>query len=190
MMLSRASNTPGASPNLWIVVMMIFRAPAARSSCSSLRDSVETRFGTSEALNVAVIWVSRSIRSTTMITVGEVSPAVARNFCAVNTISSDFPDPWKCQISPCLICPCSTRSTIRLVAWSCWYLAITLILRCFLSVANSVKNRRKSKIASGSRTPSTASLTTERPTFTGVWSSPDSSARHGPHSSTGIPTEP
>ena len=32
MMLSRASRTPGASPNLWIVVMMTLRAPAESSS--------------------------------------------------------------------------------------------------------------------------------------------------------------
>ena len=46
--------------------------------------------------------------------------AVARSLSAVNTISSDLPDPWKCQIRPCLTRPCSTRSTIRFVAWNCW----------------------------------------------------------------------
>jgi hypothetical protein len=100
-----------------------------------LRESVDTSPGTSEALNVPVIWVSRSMRSTTIRIVGLVSSAIARSFNAVNTISSDLPDPWKCQIRPCLIFPCSTRCTIRFVPWNCWNRAIILILRCFLSVA-------------------------------------------------------
>ena len=114
---------------------------------------------------------------------------MARSFSAVKTISNDLPDPWKCQIRPCLMRPNSTRSTIRFVAWNCWNLAMILILRCFLSVANTVKNRRKSNTAAGASSPSTASLTAARPTFAGA-SWPVSSSRHGPHSSTGIPTVP
>ena len=124
---------------------------------------MDTRLGTSAALNVPVIWVSRSIRSTTISTVGLLSPAIARSFSAVNTISSDLPDPWKCQIRPCLTRPSNTRSTIRLVAWNCWYRAMILILRCLLSVAKSVKNRRKSSTAEGRSRPSTASPTASRP---------------------------
>ena len=57
-------------------------------------------FGTSAALKVAVICVSRSIRSTTIITVGLPSFGCIRSFCAAKTMSSDLPLPWKCQIRP------------------------------------------------------------------------------------------
>ena len=77
-------------------------------------------FGMSAALKVAVICVSRSIRSTTMMTVGFLSAGCSRSFWAAKTISSDLPDPWKCQISPFLMRPTSTRSTIWLAASYCW----------------------------------------------------------------------
>ncbi len=189
MMLCRSSSTPSTSPNLWIVVIMIFRAPWLRSVCSSLRESAETSPGTSDALNVPVICVSRSMRSTTIRIVGLVNSAIARSFSAVNTISSDLPEPWKCQMSPCFTLPCSTRCTIRFVAWNCWNRAITLILRCFESVANTVKKRRKSSMDAGASTPFTASLTTSSPIFAGA-SGSVASSRHGPHSSTGMPTDP
>lgn len=73
--------------------MMILRAPWLSKVCSSLRESAETSPGTSEALKVPVIWVSRSMRSTTIRIVGLVSSAIARSFIAVNTISSDLPEP-------------------------------------------------------------------------------------------------
>ena len=82
--------------------MMTLRAPWLSSVCSSARESVDTRSGTSEALKVPVIWVSRSMRSTTIRIVGFVSSAIARSFCAVKTMSSDLPEPWKCQIRPLL----------------------------------------------------------------------------------------
>jgi len=59
-----------------------------------------TIFGTSAALKVAVICVSRSMRSTTMMTVGLPSLGCRRSFCAAKTISSDLPLPWKCQMRP------------------------------------------------------------------------------------------
>ena len=76
--------------------------------------------GTSAALKVAVIWVSRSMRSTTISTVGFLSFGCSRSFCAANTISSDLPEPWKCQIRPFFGWPATTRSTILLAPSYCW----------------------------------------------------------------------
>ena len=69
------------SPNLKIVVMMIFRASCASNRSRSARLSAFSRFGASAAWNVLEICVSRSIRSTTMITVGfpnRMQPQLAR----------------------------------------------------------------------------------------------------------------
>ena len=95
----------------------------------------------SEAWNVALICVSRSTRSTTMSTVGLPSAGCSRSFCAANTMSSDLPEPWKCQMRPFCGRPAITRCTIRLAASYCWYRQTILMRRFFLSVANSVKLR-------------------------------------------------
>ena len=91
-----------ASPNLKIVVMMILRTSCASSCCSFSRLSAFSRLGMSAPVKVPVIWLSRSMRSTTISTVGFFKPACMRSFCAANTISSDLPEPWKCQIKPFL----------------------------------------------------------------------------------------
>ena len=39
---------------------------------------------------------------------------------AAKTISSDLPEPWKCQIRPLRGCPATTRSTILLAPSYCW----------------------------------------------------------------------
>src|SRR5699024_6175020 len=54
MMLRRSSSAPSASPNLWIVVMMILRAPWLSSVCSSLSEAVDTMPGTSEDVRLEV----------------------------------------------------------------------------------------------------------------------------------------
>ncbi len=54
----------------------------------------------SVAWKVALIWVSRSMRSTTINTVGLCRAACRRIFWAAKTISRDLPEPWKCQIRP------------------------------------------------------------------------------------------
>ncbi len=54
----------------------------------------------SEAWKVALIWASRSMRSTTMSTVGLRRAGCRRIFWAAKTMSSDLPEPWKCQIRP------------------------------------------------------------------------------------------
>ena len=85
---------------MWIVVISTLRTSCPSSVCSSCRVATPTMFGTSAALKVAVICVSRSMRSTTMMTVGLPSFGCIRSFCAAKTISSDLPLPWKCQIRP------------------------------------------------------------------------------------------
>ena len=84
------------------VVMMILRTSCASNCCSLSRVSAFSRFGMSAPVKVPVIWVSRSMRSTTISTVGFFRPGCSRSFCAANTISSDLPEPWKCQIKPFL----------------------------------------------------------------------------------------
>ena len=80
--------------------MSTFRTSCASSVCNSWRVATPTMFGTSAALKVAVICVSRSMRSTTIITVGLPSFGCIRSFCAAKTMSSDLPLPWKCQMRP------------------------------------------------------------------------------------------
>ena len=58
--------------------------------------------------------MSRSMRSTTISTVGFFSAGCRRSFRAANSISSDLPEPWKCQIRPLRGWPATTRSTILL----------------------------------------------------------------------------
>ena len=102
MMLLRSFRLPVASPNLKIVVMMILRTSWASNCCSFSRLSAFSRLGMSAPVNVPVIWLSRSMRSTTISTVGFFKPACMRSFCAAKTISRDLPEPWKCQIKPFL----------------------------------------------------------------------------------------
>ncbi len=121
MMLERSFSLPPASANLWIVVISTLRTSWPEQFLQLLPGiATPTMFGTSEALKVAVICVSRSMRSTTIITVGLPSCGCSRSFCAAKTISSDLPLPWKCQISPFLGSPFTTRSTIWLVVKYCW----------------------------------------------------------------------
>ena len=119
MMFERSLSLPPASPNLWMVVISTLRTSCPSSSCNSWRLATPTMLGTSAALKVALIWVSRSIRSTTMITVGLPSRGCSRSFCAAKTISSDLPLPWKCQMRPFFGYPRTTRATILLVASYC-----------------------------------------------------------------------
>ena len=60
------------------------------------------------------------MRSLTMMTVGWRNAAIMRIFCAANTISSDLPDPWKCQISPFLILFSTVRAMIMFAPSYCW----------------------------------------------------------------------
>ena len=120
MMLSLAFKHPLTSLNLNMVVIIIFLA-SPLSSCSSLSPELAfSRLGMSEALNVAVICVSRSMRSSTMITVGLFNCFVILSFWAAKTISNDLPLPWKCHMRPCLGNPLTTRSTIMLAPSNCW----------------------------------------------------------------------
>ena len=57
-------------------------------------------FGVSAAWNVLEICVSRSMRSTTIITVGFFSAGWSRSLRAAKSIKSDLPEPWKCQRRP------------------------------------------------------------------------------------------
>ena len=93
MMLSRSLSTPPASANLKMVVMMILRVSWRKSWASSSRDSALIRLGMSEAWKVALIWASRSSRSTTISTAGLRRAGWRRSFWAAKTISSDLPDP-------------------------------------------------------------------------------------------------
>ena len=58
--------------------------------------------------------MSRSMRSTTISTVGFLSAGCRRSLRAAKSISSDLPEPWKCQIRPLRGWPATTRSTILL----------------------------------------------------------------------------
>ena len=76
-----------------MVVMSTVRTSCASNACNSCRVATPTMFGTSAALKVLVICVSRSMRSTTMMTVGLPSLGCSRNFCAAKTMSSVLPLP-------------------------------------------------------------------------------------------------
>ena len=69
---------------------------------------------------VALIWLSRSMRSTTTSTVGFFSTGCRRSLRAANSISSDLPEPWKCQIRPLRGLPATPRSTMRFTPSTCW----------------------------------------------------------------------
>ena len=120
MMLSRSLNTVLTSPNLKMVVIIILRWSPRKNSSSFSLLVAEKRFGISARVKSPVIWSSRSTRSSTITTVGLCSSGMLRSFCAANTISHDLPLPWKCQISPRLVLPSRTRSTMALPPSYCW----------------------------------------------------------------------
>ena len=50
----------------------------------------------------------------------EIQRLVGRSLRAANSINSDLPEPWKCQIRPFLGCPATTRATILFTPSYCW----------------------------------------------------------------------
>ena len=137
-----------------------------------------------------VIWVSRSMRSTTIRIVGLVSSAIARSFSAVNTISSDLPEPWKCQIRPCLILPeqhpldDQVGRLELLEARDDLDLAVLLVRRVEREEPQEVQHRARLEDALDGL------LDGVEPDLGRCVLGRSSSSRHGPHSSTGIPTVP
>ena len=79
--------------NLKIVVMIIFLASPFNKCSRRSPENAFSRLGISEALNVAVICVSKSMRSSTISTVGLLRHFVIRNFWAAKTIRRDLPLP-------------------------------------------------------------------------------------------------
>ena len=102
MMLLRSLRTPSASPNLKIVVMMILRTSCASSCCSFVAGFGLLQIGDvggvegAGDLGVEVDAVHHDQHR------GVLQAGCRRSFCAANTISSDLPEPWKCQIRPFL----------------------------------------------------------------------------------------
>ena len=166
---------------------MIFCVPLASMLWRSRILSVVTVLATSAALKVPEICVSRSVRSTNTMTVGASSSGVLRSFCAANTMSSDFPDPWKCQISPFLMDPSLTRSTIRLAPSYCWKRGM-ILMRLPLLLLNKVKFLRMSRSLAGCKRSCSLLPTSANPNACATASS--LSTRQGAQCMIGVPTAP
>jgi hypothetical protein len=92
-------STPSASPNLKIVVMMILRV-----SCAAALQ-LRARLGLHQVGDVGGVEGGADLRVQVDAVDHDEHGGVAqrglqRSFCAAKTISSDLPEPWKCQISP------------------------------------------------------------------------------------------
>ena len=101
MMFERSFSLPPASPNLWMVVMSTLR-----TSCAEQRLQLLPRRHADHVRHVGRVERGGDLRVEVDAVHHDDHRRVAqlrdacRSFCAANTISSDLPLPWKCQIRP------------------------------------------------------------------------------------------